>query len=68
VLAGLPLLLWGSDRGEPEAALRAELEALDCVVTAWDGWAQDPTLTALAELGKALDSYRSAVEAARKDT
>jgi hypothetical protein len=58
----------GMDRAEPDPALRAELEALDRVVKAWAAWAQEPTPTALAELGRALSSYRAAVEAARKDT
>jgi hypothetical protein len=49
----------GMDRGEPEAALRAELEAMDRVRAAWAAWSQDPSPKALAELGAAVKALRS---------
>ena len=58
----------GTDRAEREAALRAELEALERVTAAWAAWADHPSPDALAELGEALKAYQAAVEAARKDT
>jgi hypothetical protein len=56
------LLVGKENRGEPEAALRAEREAFDRLQTALSAWSRDPSPTALAELAEALSSYRAAVQ------
>jgi hypothetical protein len=56
------LLVGEENRGEPEAALRAEREAFDRLHTALSAWSHDPSPKALAELAEALSSYRAAVE------